>query len=80
MKRIELTIPDIGDTESIELVKWNLQEGEKFETGHEICELVTDKASFSLEAPADGILSKILIKSGNNVSIGDIAGYAEISG
>jgi len=78
MKKIELKIPDVGDTESIELVKWNLKPGEKFEAGFEICELVTDKAAFSLEAPSEGMLSEILIHSGNIVKAGDIAGIAEI--
>ncbi|MDH5719608.1 MAG: lipoyl domain-containing protein [Spirochaetia bacterium] len=77
-KQIELKIPDVGDTESIELVKWNLKEGEKFETGFELCELVTDKAAFSLEAPSDGILTQIIIKNGSQVKVADLAGIAEV--
>ncbi|MDH5717072.1 MAG: lipoyl domain-containing protein [Spirochaetia bacterium] len=69
----DLVIPDVGDTDSIELVKWNKKAGESFEKGDELCDLVTDKASFSLEAPEKGILHEILIPEGNIVKVHQLA-------
>jgi pyruvate/2-oxoglutarate dehydrogenase complex dihydrolipoamide acyltransferase (E2) component len=71
---IDLLIPDLGETGEIELVSWNIQEGSTFQEGDEICELITDKAAFSLEAPEAGTLLSILITPKSKVKSGDIAG------
>ena len=65
---IELKIPDIGGNDGIELVKWNKKPGETFVAGDELCELVTDKAAFSLEAPQDGKLVEIYKKKKSSKS------------
>ena len=70
-KIIELEVPDIGDAESIELVEWHISEGQSFKKGDELCDLVTDKAAFSLEAPQDGQLLEIMINSKKNVVVGE---------
>jgi len=48
---IPLNVPDIGDTDKIELVSWNISAGQSVKEGQELCELVTDKAAFPLESP-----------------------------
>ncbi|RME92593.1 MAG: hypothetical protein D6767_02860 [Candidatus Hydrogenedentota bacterium] len=78
MKVVDLTIPDIGDADSIELIQWNFKEGETFAEGDEICDLVTDKATFSLEAPSAGVIQKILIPAKSKVEIGQKAAILEI--
>ena len=76
---IELKIPDIGDNDGIELVKWNKKPGERFAAGEELCELVTDKAAFSLEAPEDGKLLEICVGEKSHPKIGELAARVEIS-
>jgi hypothetical protein len=76
---IELKIPDIGGNDGIEVVRWNKQPGESFTAGDELCELVTDKAAFSLEAPKDGKLLEICIKEKAHPKIGDLAARIEVA-
>lgn len=70
----ELITPDLGDTDKIELVRWNAKQGETIEIGQEVCELVTDKASFPMESPIHGTLTQILKEKGSIVSKGEILG------
>lgn len=75
---IELKIPDIGGNDGIELIKWNKQPGEAFAAGEELCELVTDKAAFSLEAPQDGKMIEICAAEKSHPKIGELAARVEI--
>ena len=68
---LPLSVPDIGDAEKIELVTWNVRTGEHVEPGQELCELVTDKAAFPLEAPRSGTVLEIKRAAGDLVAVGD---------
>jgi len=46
------------------IVKWYKEEGDKVSIGDLLCEIETDKATMEFEAVDDGILDKILVKSG----------------
>ncbi|TGK04291.1 hypothetical protein EHQ53_03845 [Leptospira langatensis] len=70
----ELIAPDLGDTDKIELVRWNFRLGEQIKIGEEVCELVTDKASFPMESPINGILSRIDREKGSIVRKGEVLG------
>ena len=76
---IELKIPEIGGNDGIELVKWNKKPGETFVAGDELCELVTDKAAFSLEAPQDGKLVEICQPEKSHPKIGELAARVEVN-
>lgn len=76
---IDISVPDIGDADSIELVEWHIKKGEQFKKGDELCDLVTDKAAFSLEAPEDGTLVEILIENKSNVNIGQKVARVEVA-
>lgn len=75
---VDLKIPDIGGNDGIEVVKWNKKPGEAFAAGDELCELVTDKAAFSLEAPKDGRLLEICVAEKSNPKIGELAARVEV--
>ena len=75
---IDLKVPDIGDSDSIQLIKWHKKDGESFEAGEEVCDLISDKASFSLEAPQKGCLKKIIVGEKVEVRVGQVVGKAEI--
>ncbi|MBX7057745.1 MAG: lipoyl domain-containing protein [Leptospirales bacterium] len=70
-EQVDLKVPDIGDAERIELVSWNIAQGDRVREGQELCELVTDKAAFPLEAPFDGVISALLRSVGEVVRVGD---------
>ena len=69
-KEIDLRIPDIGENESIELLKWNFKVGDVFQEGDELCDLITDKAAFALEAPQEGVLTEIKQREKTKVIVG----------
>jgi pyruvate dehydrogenase E2 component (dihydrolipoamide acetyltransferase) len=49
--------------------KWYKKEGENVEKGEPIVEVVSEKATYDLEAPASGILRKILVLEGVDVPV-----------
>jgi len=73
---IDLKIPDMGQSGVIQLVAWKINAGDNFVEGDEICDLITDKAAFSLEAPSSGKLLIQLLGSGEIVVPGQIIGKA----
>ncbi|MBI40888.1 MAG: hypothetical protein CMF59_14920 [Leptospiraceae bacterium] len=77
-REIPLMVPDIGDAEKIEIVSWNVEQGDKVTENQELCELVTDKAAFPLECPDNGTLKEIKRKAGESVKIGDTLAILEI--
>ncbi len=77
-KIISLKVPDIGDSDLIKLVKWHKKEGDVFEKGEDLCDLTSDKAVFSLEAPQEGKLKHIYIHSPGKVSVGQVLAKAEV--
>ncbi len=70
--QIPLSVPDIGDAEKIELAAWKIQAGDMVTEGQELCELVTDKAAFPLEAPHSGRIVSISRAAGDLVKVGEV--------
>jgi biotin carboxyl carrier protein len=52
------------------LLFWHFEEGKAVRKGDELAEVETAKAVFVIEAPADGILSRILVREGDAVGSG----------
>jgi pyruvate/2-oxoglutarate dehydrogenase complex dihydrolipoamide acyltransferase (E2) component len=78
-KYLDLQVPDLGDSEKIELIKWYVNVGDQVNTGQELGELTTDKVVFTMEAPLDGIVSEIIVKEGANVKKGETIGRMELA-
>ena len=70
-KKIILKVPDIGSCESIQLLKWNFSNNAQFNAGDELCDLISDKATFALEAPQSGKIIEILVTEKSTVQIND---------
>lgn len=77
-KRIPLMVPDIGDSQKIELVAWHIVQGEEVTQDQELCELVTDKAAFPLECPESGRIVEVVAPSGSTVQVGDVLAILEV--
>jgi len=77
MKLHELRVPDVGEG-PIELHSWQTKVGTEFEEGDELCDLVTDKASFSIEAPGPGKIIEIFITAKASVAVGDVVAKVEL--
>lgn len=57
------------------IVKWLKQEGEAITKGEPLLEIHTDKVNMEVEAPADGVLLKILGQEGDVIPVTHTIGY-----
>ncbi|MGQ9640575.1 MAG: dihydrolipoamide acetyltransferase family protein [Candidatus Bathycorpusculaceae bacterium] len=61
----KVVLPKLSLTMKVGTVgKWYKREGESVEKGEPIVEIISEKATYDLEAPASGILRKILVEEG----------------
>lgn len=51
--------------------KWYKKEGDAVEKGEPIVEVISEKATYDLEAPASGVLRKILVEGGADAKVND---------
>ena len=67
----DIVVPALGEsvTEAI-VADWKVAEGEAVKKDQLLVELETDKVSLEINAPADGVISKIVAKEGDEVEIG----------
>ncbi|MHA1649270.1 MAG: 2-oxo acid dehydrogenase subunit E2 [Candidatus Helarchaeota archaeon] len=69
----KFVMPKLGMTmEEGTIIKWLKHEGDEIKRGEEIVEIETDKVTMKLEAPASGILYKILATEKQVVPVGNI--------
>ncbi len=68
---ISVILPEVGENvESGVVIKVLVAVGDHIESDQGIVELETDKAVFEVPAPADGVVKKILVNEGDEVSVG----------
>ena len=74
----KIILPELGEgITRATIACWHVKIGENVVAGQEICEAVTDKASFVIEAPASGKLKTILVQSGQIGPVGGVLGVVE---
>ena len=67
---IEFKLPDIGEgIAEGEIVKWLVAEGDAVEEHQAVVEVMTDKATVEVPAPASGTLARILAKEGDSLAV-----------
>ncbi len=70
---VNIEMPKLSDTMTEgTLVKWHKQVGDSVEIGDVLAEIETDKATMEMEAFDDGIITKILIQTGEKAPIGGV--------
>jgi pyruvate dehydrogenase E2 component (dihydrolipoamide acetyltransferase) len=62
------------------IVRWVREEGKWVEKGETILEIETEKVVFEIEAEESGILSKVMVKEGDEVHVGAIIAFILQSG
>ncbi len=73
---IEVIMPKLGLTmEEGTIIRWLKAEGEKVVKGEPLFEVQTDKVNMEVEAPASGILGKILAAEGETVPVVQVIAY-----
>ncbi|WP_299460881.1 2-oxoglutarate dehydrogenase complex dihydrolipoyllysine-residue succinyltransferase [uncultured Gimesia sp.] len=75
---VEIKVPSVGESISeVQIGAWHAEEGKWVAQDSEIVELETDKATFDVPAPLDGIIIEILKKQGETAAVGEVIGYLE---
>tara|TARA_R110002095_G_scaffold135586_3_gene117553 strand:+ start:509 stop:1696 length:1188 start_codon:yes stop_codon:yes gene_type:complete len=75
---VEIKVPSVGESISeVQIGAWHAEEGKWVAQDSEIVELETDKATFDVPAPLDGIIVEILKKQGETAAVGEVIGYLE---
>lgn len=74
---IEIKVPSPGESiTQVQLAKWLVTDGEQVEKDQEVVEIDSDKASFPVAAPEDGIIS-LKAAEGDDVGVGAVIATIE---
>ena len=69
-KSIEITVPDIGDFDAVEVIEVLVSEGDAVAVETPLITLESDKATMEIPVPSAGSIAKLLVKVGDKVSQG----------
>jgi 2-oxoisovalerate dehydrogenase E2 component (dihydrolipoyl transacylase) len=73
-----IILPELGEgITKATIACWHAKVGDEIVVGQDICEAVTDKASFVIEAPATGKLRARYIDEGQEGQVGGVLGVIE---
>ena len=74
----KIILPELGEgITQATIACWHAKVGDSLQEGQEVCEAVTDKASFVIEAPIAGKLKSIFVDAGQEGLIGCVLGTIE---
>jgi len=68
----EISVPDIGDFESVEIIEILVKLGDVIKKNDPIVTLESDKSSVEVPSPLDGKISALKVKIGDKVSKGSV--------
>lgn len=81
MAQIEILLPKMGESVAeATITNWMVEEGATVEADDTIVEIATDKVDSEVPAPEDGVIVKVLCKSGDVVQVGQPIAILEIEG
>ncbi len=69
-KIVEVTLPDIGDFEQVDIIEILVAPGDRVEPEDSIITLESDKATMDIPSPHAGVVKKMLVKAGEKISKG----------
>ena len=74
----EVVMPDFGDEmEEATINNWFFEEGDSVEIGDNIVEVITEKGTFHVTAPAAGVLDEVFFEEGDDVEVGEVIATIE---
>ena len=74
----KIILPELGEgITKATIACWHAKIGDSLKKGQDLCEAVTDKASFVIESPATGKLKSIAITDGQEALVGGALGIIE---
>lgn len=76
----EFKLPEVSEgVTSVDVAEVRVKEGDVITSGAIVCEVETDKAVAEINCPHSGRISKVLIKSGDKISVGQPILVIELS-
>jgi len=78
---MDFPVPKLSATmETVKVLRWLKQVGDKVAIGEPLVELETDKATMEVESPAEGTLEEILGDEGEDLSVGAVLARIRTAG
>jgi 2-oxoglutarate dehydrogenase E2 component (dihydrolipoamide succinyltransferase) len=75
---VELKVPAVGESiTEVQIGQWLKGEGQTAEKDENLVEIETDKATVEISAPVTGRISKVLKRTGETATVGEVIGYIE---
>jgi pyruvate/2-oxoglutarate dehydrogenase complex dihydrolipoamide acyltransferase (E2) component len=75
---VNIILPELGEgITKATIACWHVKPGDTLQQGQDVCEAVTDKASFVIEAPVAGKLKAVCIRDGEDAAVGGVLGTIE---
>ncbi len=76
--KVEVIMPKMGESlQEGTILKWHKKPGDRVQKDEILLEISTDKVDTEIPSPASGILTKILYKENETVSVGTVIAYIE---
>lgn len=78
---IEITMPKMGlSMVTGTVAKWLKNEGDAIQQGEAVLEVMTDKLTNTVDAPADGVLLRIVAQEAEELEVGAVLGFVGAAG
>ncbi len=71
---VDIVIPELGDFEDVEIIEVLVGPGDRVAREDGLITLETDKASFDVPSPENGVVESLTVDVGDKVSTGDVIG------
>jgi pyruvate/2-oxoglutarate dehydrogenase complex dihydrolipoamide acyltransferase (E2) component len=71
---IEIKVPKVAGVSNLSVGRWFKRVGDAVSIGEPVVEIDTYNLTHEIQAPATGILSKILVRDGESVDPGTVLG------
>ena len=78
MSVINITVPDIGTDDAVDIIEVCIKVGDTIKEGDSLIVLETDKASMEVPATEGGVITKLLLKEGDTCKEGDVIAELQI--
>jgi pyruvate/2-oxoglutarate dehydrogenase complex dihydrolipoamide acyltransferase (E2) component len=73
----EIKVPKIAGISNLSVGRWFKRLGDPVTDGEPVVEIETYNMTHEIQAPATGILSKVLVKDGGSVEPGTVVGVID---
>lgn len=77
---IDIVIPDIGDSENVEVIELLVSAGDLITVEDSLLTLESDKASMEVPASHTGVIKTLTVAVGDTVNAGDVIGSMNVAG